>query len=69
MIEGSKPDFKHLYEVEAPIAQKIETIVKEIYGGDGVVFSAKAQKEIKKLEDIGLDKLPDLYGKDTVFLV
>ncbi len=63
LIEGSKPDFKHLYEVEAPIAQKIETIVKEIYGGDGVVFSAKAQKEMKKLEEIGLDKLPICMAK------
>ena len=63
MIEGSVPDFKHLYEVETPIAQKIETIVKEIYGGDGVIFSAKAQKEIKKLEEIGLDKLPICMAK------
>jgi len=63
MIEGSAPDFKHLYKVEAPIAEKIETIVKEIYGGDGVVFSVRAQREMKKLSEIGLDKLPVCMAK------
>lgn len=63
MIEGSKPDFKHIYEVEASIAEKIEKIVKEIYGGDGVIFSPKAQKEMKKLEEFGLDKLPICMAK------
>jgi len=63
LIEGSKPDFKYLYEVESPIAKKIEKIVKDIYGGDGVIFSAKAQKEMKKLEEIGLDKLPICMAK------
>jgi formate--tetrahydrofolate ligase len=63
MVEGSAPDFKYLYNVEMPIADKIETIVKEIYGGDGVIFSAKAQKEIKKLVEIGLDKLPICMAK------
>ncbi|MHB1393775.1 MAG: formate--tetrahydrofolate ligase [Clostridia bacterium] len=63
LVEGSAPDFEYLYDVETPIADKIETIVKEIYGGDGVVFSAKAQKEIKKLVEIGLDKLPICMAK------
>ena len=36
-------DFKHLYELEQPLEDKIETIVKEIYGGSKVTFSSKAQ--------------------------
>ena len=63
MVEASAPDFKYLYDVEMPIADKIDAIVKEIYGGDGVVFSSKAQKEIKKLVEIGLDKLPICMAK------
>ncbi|MDD3438875.1 MAG: formate--tetrahydrofolate ligase, partial [Clostridiaceae bacterium] len=57
------PDFKYLYNVEAPIAEKIETIAKEIYGGDGVVFTPKAQREMQKFADIGLDKLPVCMAK------
>lgn len=63
LVESSAPDFKYSYDVEMPIAQKIETIVKEIYGGDGVVFSAKAEKEMAKLAEIGLDKLPICMAK------
>lgn len=63
LVEGSTPDFKCIYDVEMPIDQKVETIVKEIYGGDGVVFSPKAQKEMKKLAEIGLDKLPICMAK------
>jgi len=63
LVEGSEPEFKYIYNVEMPIAQKIETIVKEIYGGDGVVFSPKAQREMKKLTEIGLDNLPVCMAK------
>ncbi len=63
MVESSSPDFKHLYDSEAPITKKIETIVKEIYGGDGVIYSGKAQKEIQRLEELGLDKLPICMAK------
>jgi formate--tetrahydrofolate ligase len=63
IVEGTSPDFKHLYSAEASIPEKVETIVKEIYGGDGVVFSSKALKEIKKLEELGLDKLPICMAK------
>jgi formate--tetrahydrofolate ligase len=63
LVEGSEPEFKYIYNVEMPIAQKIETIVKEIYGGDGVVFSPKAQREMKKLAEIGLDNLPVCMAK------
>lgn len=63
LVESSTPDFKHLYEVELPIADKIEKIVKEIYGGDGVVFSPKAQREMNKLTELGYDKLPICMAK------
>lgn len=63
IVEGTSPDFKYLYPMEASIPEKVETIVKEIYGGDGVIFSSKALKEIKKLEELGLDKLPICMAK------
>ena len=55
-IETEKADVKPLYDVELSIKEKIEKIVTHIYGGEGVVYSAKAEKQIKTLEKLGLDK-------------
>ena len=44
-------------------AQKIETIVKEIYGGDGVVFSAAAKKTLAVIEKNGYNNLPICVSK------
>jgi len=63
LIENEKPSFKPIYEVEASIMEKLDTIVREIYGGCRVKYSAKALKMIKKLEELGLDKLPICMAK------
>jgi len=63
LIENEKPSFKHLYEIEDSIMGKLDTIVREIYGGCGVKYSAKALKMIKKLEELNLDKLPLCMAK------
>ncbi len=63
LTEGPAPDFKYLYNTEMPIERKIDTIAREIYGADGTVFSPKAQREIKKLEEIGLADLPICMAK------
>ena len=55
-IETEKSDVKPLYDVELSIKEKIEKIVTQIYGGEGVVYSAKAEKQIKTLEKFVLDK-------------
>jgi formate--tetrahydrofolate ligase len=47
-----KPNFKFLYELETPLAQRIERIAKEVYGADGVTFTPEAQAKL------------DLYEKD-----
>lgn len=63
MVEAGESNFKTLYDSEESIPAKVEKIVKEIYGGDGVDFTPKAKKEIKKLEELGLDKLPICMAK------
>ncbi|MGI5998472.1 MAG: formate--tetrahydrofolate ligase [Lutispora sp.] len=55
--------FKFIYDVNESIKEKIEKIAKEIYGAKGVVFTAKAEKEIQRLEDLGLDKYPICMAK------
>ncbi|MTI48451.1 MAG: formate--tetrahydrofolate ligase [Firmicutes bacterium] len=62
-IEAKESKYAPLYDTDKSIEEKIETIVKEIYGGDGVELSSKAKKEIKKLEEMGLDKMPICMAK------
>ncbi len=62
-IENNKSNFKCLYDEKLSIKDKILTIVKEIYGGEGVKYSAKAERKIKQLETLGLDKVPVCMAK------
>ncbi len=55
--------FKPIYEWNSSVKQKIETIAKEIYGADGVDFSAKAEQDLKRIEKLGLSKLPICMAK------
>ena len=55
--------FKHLYELEQPLEDKIETIVKEIYGGSKVTFSSKAQKQLQQFKENGWDRYPICMAK------
>lgn len=55
--------FKHLYDLEQPLEDKIETIVKEIYGGLKVTFSSKAQKQLQQFKDNGWDHYPICMAK------
>jgi len=43
-------DFKFLYDLETPLAQRIELIAKEVYGADGVSYSADAKAKLKRME-------------------
>ena len=55
--------FKQLYDLELPLEQKIETIVKEIYGGSKVTFTSKAQKQLQTFKDNGWDNYPVCMAK------
>lgn len=55
--------FRYTYESELPIKEKIEAIAKEIYGADGVDFSADALKELSRFESFGLGNLPVCMAK------
>ena len=63
MLDNKKSDFKVLYDEKLSIKEKIETIVKNIYGGNGVSYTNKANKEIETLERLGLDKKPVCIAK------
>ncbi|BBK27925.1 formate--tetrahydrofolate ligase [Staphylococcus arlettae] len=55
--------FKHLYDLDLPLEEKVETIVKEIYGGSKVTFTSKAQKQLQSFKDNGWDNYPICMAK------
>jgi formate--tetrahydrofolate ligase len=62
-IENEKADYKPAYDVNLTIKEKIHTVVTKIYGGSGVSYSPRALKQIKRLEELGLDKKPICMAK------
>ena len=56
-------DFTFSYDTDISIEEKIEAIVKKIYGGDGVAFLPKAKKQIQQLTALGFDKIPVCMAK------
>ncbi|MBT6439866.1 MAG: formate--tetrahydrofolate ligase [Flavobacteriales bacterium] len=62
-IESGANNFNRLYDWNAPVVEKIETIAREIYGADGVDFAAKAKRDLKGIENLGLAHLPICMAK------
>lgn len=56
-------DFHVLYEESLSLEEKIETVVREIYGGAGVSYAASAAKQLKQLEKLGFGHLPVCMAK------
>ena len=63
LIDRKEANYKPLYRLEETIQEKTEIIVKKIYGGNGVVFSKKAQKQIEEFTKNEWDKLPICMAK------
>jgi formate--tetrahydrofolate ligase len=62
-LDNKKSDFHVLYPDDMPLEKKIETVAKEIYGADGVTYSAGARKSLDKLKSLGMDNLPVCMAK------
>ncbi|MGA3294014.1 MAG: formate--tetrahydrofolate ligase [Candidatus Acidiferrales bacterium] len=60
--------FQFLYPLETSIKEKIETIVREMYGGAGVEYSPEAEKKIALYTRLGFDKLPICMAKTHLSL-
>ncbi|MBQ8213749.1 MAG: formate--tetrahydrofolate ligase [Clostridia bacterium] len=63
LCEEEQGDFTFSYELDGTIEDKIEAIVKKIYGGDGVSFLPQAKKQIAQLTALGFDKCPVCMAK------
>ena len=56
-------DFSFSYELDGTIEEKIEAVVRRVYGGDGINVTPAAKKEIARLTALGFDKLPVCMAK------
>ena len=56
-------NFHHLYDLDMPVYEKIETIAKEIYGADGVDYTKEAKASIDGFIKLGADKMPVCMAK------
>lgn len=63
LCEQQKGNFSFAYEDDLSIAEKIEAVAKKIYGGDGVVFTDGAKKQINNLEKLGFSNCPVCIAK------
>lgn len=63
VLENEQADLKMLYEDEMPLAQKIETIAKTIYGADKVNIMPAAAKELDNIAKLGFGNLPICMAK------
>ncbi len=58
-----KNTFDFAYPTQSTIEQKLETIVKRVYHGDGIVLSAEAKKQLAQLEALGFGDYPICMAK------
>lgn len=63
VIEQEKANYQRLYNDQDSVEDKVRKIVKNIYGGDAVQFSAKAKNQLKQFAEFGWDKLPVCMAK------
>jgi formate--tetrahydrofolate ligase len=63
ILDKGEAEFKFLYDEKESIRIKIETIAMRIYGASGVNFAPKAEKDMKRIEDLGQGALPICMAK------
>ena len=62
-LETKESNFKVLYDDELSLKEKIETVAREIYGADGVTYTPAADKELKRITELGMGNLPVCMAK------
>lgn len=63
LCEEEKGDFTFSYSDDMTLTEKIEAVVKKVYGGDGINIMPVAQKQIAQLEALGFGKCPVCIAK------
>ena len=61
-VDGNKP-FKPLYDLDIPVVEKIRAVSTSMYGAYDVAFTKDAEKDLKRIAEMGMDKLPICIAK------
>jgi formate--tetrahydrofolate ligase len=62
-LDAKEAEFRPLYPLDIPIREKIDTIVRRVYGGSGADYSPQAERSMEYLESIGLGNTPVCMAK------
>ncbi len=63
LCEEEKGEFSFSYSLDLPIVEKIQAVVKKVYGGKGIIVTPAAKKQIEKLESLGYGNIPVCIAK------
>ncbi len=63
LCEEETPNFTFSYELDCTIEEKIEAVVKKVYGGKGINVLPAAKKQIEQLTSLGFDRVPVCIAK------
>ena len=63
LCEEEKGDFTYSYSLDGTIEDKIEAVVKKVYGGNGITVLPAAKKQIERLSELGFSNLPVCIAK------
>ena len=67
-VEGVQARFTPLYDLDQPLADKVEILARRLYGADGVDFSSEAQAQLKHIANLGYGGLPICVAKTPASL-
>ncbi|MEO7980661.1 MAG: formate--tetrahydrofolate ligase, partial [Sporichthyaceae bacterium] len=65
---GEPSAFRYLYELDRPLAEKIDVIAREVYGADGIDLPAPVARQLSRFEDLGYGALPVVIAKTHLSL-
>ena len=63
LCEEEQGEFTFSYELDGTIEEKIEAIVKKVYGGNGITVMPNAKKQIAQLTELGFQNCPVCMAK------
>jgi formate--tetrahydrofolate ligase len=61
-IDSGRP-YRPLYDLDIPVVEKVRAVSQTMYGARDVAFTKEAEKDLKKIEELGMDNLPICIAK------
>ena len=65
---GEPTQFRYLYDLQTPLADKIELVAREVYGADGIDLDPSVVRELRRFEELGYGSFPVVIAKTHLSL-